>query len=67
MIRYIADTHFDSEDLIFYDNRPFETAEEMNEALIANWNRVVGDEERPTSSATSMRETLSDGARHWRN
>ena len=45
MIRYIADTHFDSEDLIFYDNRPFETAEEMNEALIANWNRVVGDED----------------------
>ena len=45
MIRYIADTHFDNEDILSYDNRPFDTAEEMNEALIANWNRVVKEED----------------------
>ena len=41
MIRYIADLHFDHEAIIAYDNRPFDSVEEMNEAIIANWNRVV--------------------------
>ena len=45
MIRYIADMHFDDEDIIAYDNRPFDSTEEMNEAMIANWNRVVTDPE----------------------
>ena len=44
-IRYIADTHFDHADIIAYDNRPFDSAEEMNEALIANWNAVAGPED----------------------
>ena len=44
-IRYLADTHFDDEDIIAYDNRPFDSAEEMNEALIANWNRVTAPED----------------------
>ena len=41
MIRYIADMHFDNEDIIAFDNRPFDSVEEMNETLITNWNRVV--------------------------
>ncbi|MBQ2061280.1 MAG: metallophosphoesterase [Oscillospiraceae bacterium] len=41
-IRYIADMHFDSADIIAYDNRPFNSADEMNEALIRRWNSVVG-------------------------
>ena len=41
MIRYIADMHFDDGNIIAYDNRPFDTIEEMNEAMILNWNRVV--------------------------
>lgn len=44
-IRYIADMHFDHADIIAYDNRPFNTVAEMNEALIANWNAVVGPED----------------------
>ena len=40
-IRYLADMHFDHDSIIAYDNRPFDSVEEMNEALIANWNRVV--------------------------
>ena len=45
MIRYIADLHFDGEDIIAYDNRPFDSVEEMNASLIENWNRVVGQED----------------------
>lgn len=41
MIRYIADMHFDHEDIIAYDNRPFDSLNHMNEALVENWNRVV--------------------------
>lgn len=44
-IRYIADMHFDDESIIAYDNRPFDSVEEMDESLIANWNRVVTDSE----------------------
>ena len=45
MIRYIADMHFDYADIIPYDNRPFDSIEEMNETLTANWNRVVGPDD----------------------
>lgn len=44
-VRYIADMHFDEEDIIAYDNRPFNSAAEMNDAMIRNWNRVVGDDD----------------------
>ena len=42
-IRYIADLHFDDESIIAYDNRPFDSVEEMNEVLITKWNRAVTD------------------------
>ena len=42
-IRYIADLHFDDESILAYDNRPFDTVAEMNEAMIRNWNRVVAE------------------------
>lgn len=45
MIRYIADMHLDHADILAYDNRPYDSVEEMNEALIANWNRVVDEED----------------------
>ena len=43
---YIADTHFDHDAIISFDNRPFIFgAEEMNAALIKNWNGVVGKDD----------------------
>lgn len=35
-------THFDHEGILRHTDRPFATVGEMNDALIANWNRVVG-------------------------
>ena len=36
---YIADMHLGHENVIPYDNRPFRSVNEMNRALIDNWNR----------------------------
>ncbi|MBR5381177.1 MAG: phosphoesterase [Oscillospiraceae bacterium] len=44
-IRYIADMHFDDEDIIAYDGRPFDSVAEMNEAMTDRWNDTVRDED----------------------
>jgi calcineurin-like phosphoesterase family protein len=41
-IFFTADTHFGHSNIIEYDSRPFSNADEMDEALIKNWNRAVG-------------------------
>lgn len=41
-IWFIADFHFGHHRVIEYCNRPFKTTTEMNNALIKNYNRVVG-------------------------
>lgn len=38
---YISDLHFDHSNVIKFDNRPFNSVDEMNERLIENWNSVV--------------------------
>ncbi len=42
---FIADTHFGHEAIIAYERRPFANAAEMDAALIANWNSVVGKDD----------------------
>lgn len=45
-IYFIADTHFNHEKVIAYENRPFNSVEEMNNTLISNWNSVVNKDDR---------------------
>lgn len=40
-ILFCSDTHFHHKNVIRYSSRPFSSVEEMNEALINNWNKVV--------------------------
>ena len=45
MIYFTADTHFGHENVLWMCERPFATIEEMNSALIENWNgRVKGND-----------------------
>jgi calcineurin-like phosphoesterase family protein len=44
-IWFSADQHFSHANIIKYANRPYASAEEMDEALIANWNSVVGPDD----------------------
>lgn len=41
MNRYISDLHFGHANILKFDNRPFRNTEEMETALIENWNSAV--------------------------
>lgn len=40
---YISDLHFGHYNIMRFDNRPFNSVEEMDKALIDNWNSVVSE------------------------
>ncbi len=41
---FVADFHFDHTNIIKYANRPFVSAEEMNQVLLNRYNEVVSDD-----------------------
>lgn len=45
MVFFTSDLHLGHRKIIQYCNRPFANVKEMDEALIANWNRVVKPED----------------------
>lgn len=42
---FTSDLHFWHKNICKYCNRPFNAVEEMNEALVTNWNSVVKDDD----------------------
>lgn len=42
---FTADLHFGHENIIKYCDRPFENAREMDETIIRNWNKTVGEKD----------------------
>ena len=45
MIYFTSDLHLNNNNVIRYCNRPYQDAQEMNRALIDNWNSVVKPED----------------------
>ncbi|MBR0159988.1 MAG: hypothetical protein IJQ02_01640 [Oscillospiraceae bacterium] len=45
MIYYIADMHFGHENVLKFDNRPFESVEQMTETVVSRWNERVTEED----------------------
>lgn len=45
MLWFTSDTHFGHANIIKFCNRPFDDVDQMNEAIIDNWNHVVGPDD----------------------
>lgn len=60
-IFFTSDTHFGHENIIKFCKRPFVNANEMNVALIKNWNSVVG----PNDTVFHLGDFAWGGSKLW--
>lgn len=58
---FTSDTHFNHANIIRFCNRPFNDVEQMNETLIANWNRVV----QPEDTVFHLGDFCLGGSAEW--
>lgn len=66
-IFFIADTHFSSEDIIRYENRPFENTRVMDGTMIRNWNEVVSPDDIVYHLGDFGAEGHENEFLHWLN
>ena len=62
-IWFSSDTHFNHNNILKYCNRPFESVEAMNEALVANWNSVV----KPDDHVYHLGDFSFSNVEKWNN
>lgn len=60
---FTSDTHFSHANIIRYCVRPFKDVEQMNEAIIANWNSVIGSDD----IVFHLRDFCLGNATEWTN
>lgn len=59
---YTSDSHFHHKAVIDFCNRPFNDVDEMNAAMIKNWNGVVGD----TDQVYHLGDFCFGGVEKWK-
>lgn len=60
-IFFTSDTHFGHQNILDFCKRPFNSVEEMDEALIKNWNNVVG----PNDYVFHLGDFCFKGSQYW--
>ena len=58
---FTSDTHFNHTNILRFCQRPFNDVEQMNEAMIANWNAVV----TPDDTVFHLGDFCLGGAAEW--
>ncbi len=66
-VYFIGDAHFDHRNIIKYCCRGFSDVTEMNQTLMDNWNRTVGDDETVYYLGDWAFGWGHKPARHWKN
>ena len=61
-IFFTGDLHFGHENVIAFDNRPFESVEEMDAELIRRWNDKVGKDDFTYVLGDMIWKTRNDNA-----